>query len=36
MLKLAAKGYAGLSEEEINEIEQIVSDRNNSFTKNTP
>lgn len=27
MLKLAAKVYADLSEEEINEIEPIVSDR---------
>lgn len=36
MLKLAAQVYEGLSEEEINEIEQITGDRSNFFTENTP
>ena len=36
MLKLAAQVYEGLSEEAINEIEQIAGDRSNFFTENTP
>ncbi|MFB2971682.1 antitoxin family protein [Aerosakkonema sp. BLCC-F183] len=36
MLKLAAQVYEGLSQEEINEIEQIAGDRSNFFTGHTP
>lgn len=36
MLKLAAQVYEGLSEEQINEIEQIAIERGNLLTENTP
>ncbi|MCL1470500.1 antitoxin family protein [Argonema antarcticum] len=36
MLKLAAQVYEGLSEEQINEIEQIALARSNFFTENNP
>jgi len=36
MLKLAAQVYEDLSEEQINEIEQIAIERGNLLTENTP